>query len=64
MRLAELRVAEVEHRINANRASWLPTIQLVGSVGAAKVGLSEPVLGQSVVGVNLTWALFDGRQFT
>jgi outer membrane protein, multidrug efflux system len=64
MRLAELRVAEVGHRINANRASWLPTIQLVGSVGAAKVGLSEPVLGQSVVGVNLTWALFDGRRFT
>jgi outer membrane protein TolC len=64
MRLAELRVAEVEHRINANRASWLPTIQLVGSVGAAKVGLSEPVLHQSVVGVSLTWALFDGRRFT
>ncbi|MFP2903534.1 TolC family protein [Pyxidicoccus sp. 3LFB2] len=64
MRLAELRVAEVEHRINANRASWLPTIQLVGSVGGAKVGLSEPVLGKSVVGVSLTWALFDGRRFT
>ncbi|WP_164013531.1 TolC family protein [Pyxidicoccus trucidator] len=64
MRLAELRLAEVGHRINANRASWLPTIQVVGSVGAAKVGLSEPVLGQSVVGVNLTWALFDGRRFT
>ncbi|MFY1829949.1 TolC family protein [Myxococcus fulvus] len=64
MRLQELRVAEVEHRINANRASWLPTIQLVGSVGAAKVGLSEPVLGQSFAGVNLTWALFDGRRFT
>ncbi|WP_141330212.1 TolC family protein [Myxococcus sp. AB025B] len=64
MRLQELRVAEVEHRINANRASWLPVIQLVGSVGAAKVGLSEPVLHQSVVGVNLTWAMFDGRRFT
>ncbi|MBJ6765661.1 TolC family protein [Myxococcaceae bacterium JPH2] len=64
MRLAQLRVAEVGHRINANRASWLPTIELVGSVGAAKVGFSEPVLGQSVVGLNLTWALFDGRRFT
>ncbi|AGC43471.1 outer membrane efflux protein [Myxococcus stipitatus DSM 14675] len=64
MRLAELRVAEVEHRINANRASWLPTIQLVGSVGAAKIGLSEPILGQSFAGINLTWALFDGRRFT
>jgi outer membrane protein TolC len=65
MRLAELRVAEVGHRINANLASWLPTIQLVGNVGASKFGLSsEPVLGESVVGVNLTWALFDGRRFT
>ncbi|WP_338868409.1 TolC family protein [Myxococcus stipitatus] len=64
MRLAELRVAEVEHRINANRASWLPTIQLVGSVGAARIGLSEPAFAQSLVGVNLTWVLFDGRRFT
>ena len=65
MRLAELRVAEVGHRINANLASWLPTIQLVGNVGASKFGLSsEPVLGESIVGVNLTWALFDGRRFT
>ncbi|QDE95980.1 TolC family protein [Myxococcus xanthus] len=64
MRLAELRVAEVEHRINANLASWLPTIQLVGNVGALKVGLSEPALAESVVGVNLTWALFDGRRVT
>ncbi|NRD56425.1 TolC family protein [Corallococcus sp. AB018] len=64
MRLAELRVAEVEHRINANLASWLPTIQLVGNVGASKYGLKEPVLGESVVGVGLTWALFDGRRVT
>lgn len=65
MRLAELRVAEVEHRINANLASWLPTIQLVGNVGVAKFGLAdEPILGESVVGVNLTWALFDGRRVT
>ncbi|MGE6758243.1 TolC family protein [Corallococcus interemptor] len=64
MRLAELRVAEVEHRINANLASWLPTIELVGNVGASKYGLKEPVLGESVVGVGLTWALFDGRRVT
>ncbi len=64
MRLAELRVAEVEHRINANLASWLPTIQLVGSVGVSKFGLSEPTLGDSLAGVSLTWALFDGRRVT
>ncbi|WP_044889072.1 TolC family protein [Myxococcus hansupus] len=64
VRLAELRVAEIDHRINANLASWLPTIQLVGTVGALKVGLSEPALRESVVGVNLTWAMFDGRRVT
>ncbi len=64
MRLAELRVAEIGHRINANLASWLPTIQLVGSLGAATFGTSEPILDQSVVGVNLTWHLFDGRRLT
>lgn len=64
MRLAQLRVAEVKHRINANLASWLPTIELVGNVGASKFGLTEPVLGESVAGVRLTWALFDGRRVT
>ena len=64
MRLAELRVAEVGHRINANLASFLPTIQLVGSVGTSKLGLSSRPIDQSVVGVNLTWALFDGRKVT
>ena len=64
MRLAELRVAEIGDRINANTASWLPTVQLVGSFGAANFGFSEPILGQSVVGVNFTWRWFDGRLFT
>jgi len=64
MRLAELRVAEIGHRINANLASWLPTIQLVGSFGASKFGTSDPILDQSVVGVNLTWPWFDGRRLT
>ena len=64
MRVAELRVAEVEHRINQNLSSWLPTVQLVASIGASTLGTAEPILKQSVVGVNLTWPLFDGRRLT
>jgi outer membrane protein TolC len=79
LRLAELRVAEVKHRINQNLASWLPTVQLVASIGAsgffgpADPSLTssdptarqpDPNLLQSVVGVNLTWPMFDGRRLT
>ena len=64
MRLAELRVAEVGHRINANQASWLPTIQLVGSFGGSTFETSGPILDQSVVGVNFTWRWFDGKLLT
>jgi outer membrane protein, multidrug efflux system len=64
LRLAELRVAEVGHRINANRASWLPTLQLVGSFGGSTLGTSEPLLDQGAFGVTLTWKWFDGKLFT
>ncbi len=64
MRLAELRVAEVEHRINQNLAGWLPTVNLVASVGASTFGVKELVYGQSVLAVNLTWPMFDGRRLT
>jgi outer membrane protein TolC len=42
MRLAQLRLAEVQHRINANLASWLPQIQLTGNVGWRRSGLRSP----------------------
>jgi outer membrane protein TolC len=64
MRLAELRVAEVQHRINANMAAWLPTVQLVGSIGVQTLGFDEPVHHQSVVGVTLSWVMFDARRLT
>lgn len=64
MRLARLRVEEIQHRLNANRASWLPVIQLVGSIGASTLGPSEPILHESVLGVSLTWVMFDGRRIT
>ncbi len=79
MRLAELRVAEVQHRINQNMASWLPTVQLVASIGISgffgpsdpqappldpSYKPSDPNYRQSLIGVNLTWPIFDGRRLT
>ena len=64
MRLAKLRVAEVQHRINANLASWLPQVQLIGSVGVATIGDSQPLLREENVGVTLTWVMFDGKKYT
>lgn len=59
MRFARLRVTEIEHRVNQNLSSWLPTIELVGSVGVVAFGSSAP-LGESFAGVRLTWPIFDG----
>jgi outer membrane protein, multidrug efflux system len=64
MRLAGLRVAEIKHRINANLSSWLPQINLVGSVGATTYGVSQPILRDESFGVTLTWIMFDGRRIT
>jgi outer membrane protein TolC len=59
MRLARLRVTEIENRVNQNLSSWLPTIELVGSAGVVSFGSSEP-FRESFAGVRLTWPLFDG----
>jgi outer membrane protein TolC len=64
MRLAHLRVAEVQHRINANLASWLPTVNLVGMIGATSFGTSQPTRRDEAIGVTLTWQIFDGRRLT
>ena len=64
MRVARLRVAEVEHRINQHLASWLPTLQLTGSIGATTFGTSTPIFRESTLGVSLTWIMFDGRRIT
>ena len=68
LRLAQLRLAEIQHRINVNRSSWLPTLQLVGSIGVSEV---EQTLGKwtqlgrdETVGVTLTWIMFDGQRYT
>jgi len=59
MRFARLRVTEIENRKNQNLSSWLPTIELVGSVGVVSFGPSE-TFRESFAGVRLTWPLFDG----
>jgi outer membrane protein TolC len=64
MRLAGLRIAEVKHRINANLSSWLPQINLVGTIGAITYGVNQPILRDENYGVTLTWVMFDGRRIT
>ncbi|MFT3693883.1 MAG: TolC family protein [Kofleriaceae bacterium] len=68
MRLAKLRIGEIQHRINANRASWLPQVNLVGSVGIAEitsgVSANQPIYREEDFGVTLTWDMFDGKKYT
>lgn len=64
MRVAAERVAEVKHRINANLSSWLPQINLVGTIGGTTFGLSQPIREDVAVGVTLTWVMFDGGRIT
>jgi outer membrane protein TolC len=59
MRLARLRVAEIEHRVNQNLSSWLPEIEVLGSAGVVSYGFSE-TLRESFAGIRLTWPVFDG----
>jgi outer membrane protein TolC len=59
MRLARLRLIEIENRFNQNLSSWLPAIEVLGSAGVVSFGFSEP-LRESFAGVRLTWPLFDG----
>jgi outer membrane protein TolC len=59
MRLARRRVTEIEHRVNENLSSWLPTIEVLGSTGLVSFEFSEPLL-ESFAGVRLSWPIFDG----
>jgi outer membrane protein TolC len=61
LRLAHSRVLEVEHQVSQNLASWLPSIDVLGSVGVQSFDFSEEYL-TSAVGVRLTWPLFDGAR--
>jgi outer membrane protein TolC len=59
MRFARLRVTEIEHRVNQNLSSWLPTIEVLGSAGVVSFDFSEPIR-ESFAGVRLSWPIFDG----
>jgi multidrug efflux system outer membrane protein len=60
MRLAKLRVTEIENRINQNLSSWLPTIDLVASTGVISFGSSAETFRESFAGIRLIWPIFDG----
>jgi outer membrane protein TolC len=69
MRFAKLRVEEIHHRISQNRASYLPVVNLAASVGVSSLADGTEDLGshptrESVVGVTLTWPIFDGKRIT
>jgi outer membrane protein TolC len=59
MRLAKVRVTEIEHRVNQNLSSWLPTIEVLGSAGVISFEFTQPIR-ESFAGIRLSWPLFDG----
>lgn len=59
MRFARLRVTEIEHRVNQNLSSWLPTIEVVGSAGVIAFEDSK-TFAETFAGVRLSWPIFDG----
>jgi outer membrane protein TolC len=61
LRLAQARVAEVEHLTSQNLASWLPTVELFGSAGMQSYNLSQNFT-TGTGGARLTWPIFDGGQ--
>jgi outer membrane protein TolC len=61
LRLQQARVAEAEHLVSQNLASWLPTINLIGSAGMTSYVSHNTVL-TNAVGISLNWPIFDGGQ--
>ncbi|MGH7294626.1 MAG: TolC family protein, partial [Polyangiaceae bacterium] len=70
LRAAQVRVAEAEHQVSQNLASWLPTIEAFGDAGMRTFGPGPPgplmgfnqTLPTADVGIRLTWPIFDGGQ--
>jgi multidrug efflux system outer membrane protein len=70
LRQAQYRVAEAEHLVSQNLASWLPTIEAFGDAGVKAFGPGPPgpLMGLNQVfptadaGIRLTWPIFDGGQ--
>jgi outer membrane protein TolC len=69
MRHAKLRVEEIHHRISQNRAAYLPVVNLNASIGVSSFAqlpqdLGENTHRETVLGVTLTWPIFDGKRVT
>ena len=72
VRLAQVRVAEVEHRVSMNLSGWLPVFSLFGSAGIQEFDLSNlnnfdrgdstTSFTNWAIGARLTWPIFDGGQ--
>jgi multidrug efflux system outer membrane protein len=60
MRFARLRVTEIEHRVNQNLSSWLPTVEIVGSAGVISFFDQSSWIRESFAGVRMSWPIFDG----
>ncbi|HEV7556315.1 MAG TPA: TolC family protein [Kofleriaceae bacterium] len=84
LRVAKLKVEEIQHRMSQHISSWLPTINLTASAGISAIAThvrdfgstttradgtidtsrSGPFYKESVIGVSLTWPIFDGKHIT
>ncbi len=69
VRMAQIRVAEAEHRVSQNLSGWLPVLSLFASGGLQTYDLSRPfnvpkggAFETWAFGGHLTWPLFDGGQ--
>jgi outer membrane protein TolC len=71
VRLAQIRVAEAEHRVSQNLSGWLPVVSLFANAGLQAFDLSKPLDLQGSghnsfepwsFGARLTWPIFDGGQ--
>lgn len=59
VRLEMVRVAEAEHRINANLSEWFPSLRLLAQVGRQTWDYDRFFTTYSL-GAVLTWNIFDG----
>ncbi|HEY2030448.1 MAG TPA: TolC family protein [Myxococcales bacterium] len=78
VRLAQVRVAEAEHRVSQNLSGWLPVVSLFGAAGVQAFDLTDPLdlntrtldngkkghnsYNNWSIGARLTWPIFDGGQ--
>ena len=69
VRMAQIRVAEAEHRVSQNLSGWLPVLSVFVNGGLQTYDLHQPfnvpqggAFGTWSFGGHLTWPIFDGGQ--